>query len=105
MTITSFEKRVEILSDISIKLKNNPEAQEFIENYDIGLPLATAIRFDFATPTPKGIEVINETFQALMDGLDNEDVGFDNMDEVLDGGVPIKPELSEEDWEEMGEDE
>ena len=80
---TPFSNRCEILGDLWVAYKGDPEFEDFITYNDLGLPLAYAIATDIVTPTPKAEMFINETFDLLLSGLDLVDEGFDSLDDIL----------------------
>ena len=87
-TSTPFSKRCEILGDLWIGYKGDPELSDFIEYNDLGLPLAYALSADIVTATPKAEMFINETFELLLSTFSLTDDGFDSLDDVLALGEP-----------------
>ena len=81
---TPTEKQVEILSDLWLNFRSEPDFQDFIEYNDLGLPLAYAINAKIVPLTEKAEGFVNETFALLLAGLDvEEDTGFDSLDDIL----------------------
>ena len=83
MTNTPFSKQVEILNDLYMDYGD--EYSDFIEDNDIGVPLAVFITQGCATATPKGIEMITESFDSLCENLDIDNYGnYESLDYMLE---------------------
>ena len=99
---TPFEKRAEILSEVWMDHRNDADFEDFVRYNDLGLPMAYATHADMAEITPLGIEVINETFDMLLEAAGHEkDTGFDTIYEILDAATPI---ITEEYVESISDD-
>ena len=86
MSETSFETRCDILSDLWIEYKEEPQFRDFISYNDLGLPLSFLISESLVTPNDKAIMMVNETFVLLLRSLEiEEDTGFDSLDDLLMG--------------------
>ena len=81
---TPFEARVAILADLWLNYRMDEEFSDFIQYNDMGLPMAYFIENDMVEPKPIAINFINETFDLLLAGLDVEDTGFQDLDDLLD---------------------
>lgn len=81
---TAFETRVSILADLWINYRQDEEFKDFIEYNDMGLPMAYFIDNDIVEPKPIGVQFINETFELLLAGLEVEDTGFQDLNDLLD---------------------
>jgi hypothetical protein len=84
---TPMKARAEILSDLWMNYRDDVEFQDFLEYNDLGLPLAYAIANGIVESTPITDRFIEESFALLLAGLDIEDTGFDNLDDLLAFGV------------------
>jgi hypothetical protein len=84
---TPMKARAEILSDLWMNYRDDVEFQDFLEYNDLGLPLAYAISNGIVESTPITDRFIEESFALLLAGLDIEDTGFDNLDDLLAFGV------------------
>lgn len=86
MSETSFETRCDILSDLWIEYKEEPQFRDFVSYNDLGLPLAFLVSENLVTPNDKAIMMVNETFVLLLRSLEiEEDTGFDSLDDLLMG--------------------
>lgn len=86
--MTPFSKRAEILGELWIKYKSDPEFTDFIFYNDLGLPLAYSLSTEIINNTPKVEMFVNETWDILMSAMDFEDIGFETLDEILDSSIP-----------------
>ena len=82
-TSTTYSNKVAILADLWLNYKSDENFADFIEYNDIGLPLAYAIDNDIVKTTELAEGFVNETFTLLLAGLEIEDTGYDNLDELL----------------------
>lgn len=82
---TTFENKCNILGELWIDYRDEEDLSEFIAYNDLGLPLAFSIAEDLVKPTPRAIEMINETFAMLLLSLEVEDNGFETLDELMVG--------------------
>ena len=80
---TTLEARCDILGELWVGYKGDPEFEDFISYNDLGLPLAYAISTEIVKSTPKAEMFINETFDLLLSGLGKEDDGFDSLDDLI----------------------
>lgn len=82
-TSTPYSNRCDILAELWVTYKGDPEFQDFFEYNDLGLPIAYAIATQIVEATPKSEIFVNETFDLLMSGLEIEDTGFDSLADLL----------------------
>jgi hypothetical protein len=80
---TPFEIRCEILGDVWLDYKGNPEFEEFVSYNDLGLPLAFGISTQIVTATPKAELFINESFDMFLATIGKTDEGYDSLDDVF----------------------
>ena len=80
---TPFETRCEILADVWLDYKGQPQFEEFISYNDLGLPLAFGIATQIVTATPKAELFVNETFDMFLATIGKTDEGFISLDDVL----------------------
>ena len=86
MNETTFEKKCEILADLWLEYKTDETFEDFIAYNDLGLPLAYCLANGIITPagiTESAKSFVNEAFALLLDALDMEDEGFENLDQIL----------------------
>jgi hypothetical protein len=86
MNKTTFDKKCEILADLWLEYKDDETFEDFIGYNDLGLPLAYCLANGIittagVTETAKGF--VNEAFELLLTGLEMEDEGFENLDQLL----------------------
>lgn len=84
MSVTSFTNKCEILAELWLEYKSDPDFADFIQYNDLGLPLAYAIATDIVAVTPKAEVFISETFEVLLISLGKADTDFESLDELLD---------------------
>lgn len=82
-TSTTYSNKVAILADLWLNYRDDENFADFIEYNDLGLPLAYAIDNDIVKSTDLAEKFITETFELLLAGLEIEDTGFDNLDDIL----------------------
>lgn len=82
-TITHYSSKCEILADLWLSYRNDEEFQDFIEYNDLGMPLAYAIANNIVKSTEMAQSFIEETFDLFLASLEIEDVGFENLNDVL----------------------
>ena len=63
----------------------NPKFNEFFDYNDLGLPLAVAFENDLCTLNDKGMEVLNETYDLMLDeyGVD-KDKTYETLDDIIE---------------------
>jgi hypothetical protein len=87
MNNTPTDIRCQILSDLWLDYKHEPELSDFVQYNDIGLPLAFAVTSDIVELTPTVSKFIDETFDLLLSVLNiEEDTGFQDLSEVWGEG-------------------
>jgi hypothetical protein len=82
-TNTPLSNRTDILADLWIRHKDDPEFIDFVSYNDLGLPLAYALSHGIVNMTEQVEMFINETWDLLIGALNIEDTGFETLDEVL----------------------
>ena len=81
---TPFDTRCDILAEIWVNYKNDPQLEDFVTYNDLGLPIAYAISADIVTSSPKAEIFVNETFSLLLTAVGHEDdSGFDSLADVF----------------------
>jgi hypothetical protein len=95
---TTFEAKCDILAEVWVQYKHDPEWGDFVEYNDLGLPLAYAISTEIVTSTPKAQILVNETFVLLLSALGVEDDAFESFDDLMIAVAQV--ELDDEEDEE-----
>jgi hypothetical protein len=81
---TPYSNRAEILAELWMNYRIDPEFRDFIEYNDMGLPLSYFITENVVESTPIAENFINETFEILLKSLEIPDEGFDSLDDILE---------------------
>lgn len=82
--MTTFESKAQILGQLWIDYKHEDEWADFFEYNDMGLPLAFAFSEGIVNHTNTLEQYINETWFLFLEGLDTEDLGFEDIADLLD---------------------
>jgi hypothetical protein len=80
---TDYAKRSEILHHLWINYNDNEDFEEFIDLNDLGLPMAYFIHKGIVESTPMAEDLVNQSFQALLDMFEVEDKGFKSLQQIL----------------------
>jgi hypothetical protein len=86
---TTLDNKTQILAQLWLDYRDDEEFTDFIQYNDLGLPLAYAISTNIIKITPQAEKFINETFELLLAGLDVEDTGFEDLEELLEAGTGL----------------
>ena len=81
--MTTDENKIRILADFYIKYRDDEEMEDFFEYNDLGLPMAYLISEDLVSLKDKGNIYISETWALLLESLEIQDMGFENLEQVL----------------------
>lgn len=84
MPLTTFDNKALILGQLWLNYKSDDELADFFEYNDLGLPLAFAFAEGIVNHTPTLEQYINESWNLLIEGLDIEDTGFEDITDLLD---------------------
>jgi hypothetical protein len=82
---TTFENKCNILAELWLDYREDPEFEDFVSYNDLGLPLGFMIAEDIVTPNQRARDMIEETFVLLLATLEVEDTGFDTLDDLMLG--------------------
>jgi hypothetical protein len=88
MAQTTFSDKAQILSELWMDYRLDPDFKDFVEYNDLGLPLAYAIANGIVQSNEIADRFVEETFDLLLSGLGIEDTGFESLLDLLD----IEPE-------------
>ena len=76
--------KCDILSEIWYYHRDNEEFEDFLEMYDIGLPLAYFLREKICLPTKAGQTLIEDTYDALIEKFGvSDNYVFADLDELI----------------------
>jgi len=75
--------QAEILAELWVDYKKEPEFEDFVSFNDIGLPLAYAVAYGIVETTELAEKLIGETWNLLLEAYGLVDTGFDTLDEVF----------------------
>ena len=81
---TTFDNKALILGQLWINYKMEDEWIDFVEYNDLGLPLAFAFAEGIINQTPSLERYINETWDLLLEGMELDDIGFVDFQELVD---------------------
>jgi hypothetical protein len=82
-TTTDLASKIDILNDIWINYSEEEGFQDFIEMNDLGLPLAHLISNGIVESTTLAEELVNQSFNDLMELFEIDDSGFKKFEEIL----------------------
>jgi hypothetical protein len=84
MIVTDFRNVCEILGKLYSVYKDDEEFKDFIEFNDLGLPLAYFVAENLCEVADDGARYITETWALFLAGLNLDDTGFSDLDEVFE---------------------
>ncbi len=76
-------KKYEILADIFINYHDEERLTDYISYFDLGLPLAYAANEQIVILTADAEKLIEDAWRGLLDALEIQDTGFDDIDQML----------------------
>jgi len=82
--MTDFTNVCNILGKLYSLYKEDEEFKDFIEFNDLGLPLAYFVAENLCEVSDDGSRYITETWTLFLAGLNLEDTGFSDLDEVFE---------------------
>ena len=82
--MTDFSNICDILGELYSQYREDDEFKDFITFNDLGIPIAYMIRESLVTPSKDGSRYIMQTWDLFLKGLSLEDIGFTDLDSVLD---------------------
>ena len=82
-TTTPFSNKCQILGELWLRYRTEPEFEDFLEYNDLGLPIAYAIANDIVRSTEMAEKFVDESFDLLLASLQVEDEDWENLDELL----------------------
>jgi len=85
MSTTTFDSKAFILKQVWMRHKNVDELTDFFAYNDLGVPLAYAYAEGIVNHSPTLEKCVNETFDQLLEALNLEDSGFEDVQDLYDG--------------------
>lgn len=89
---TTFDNKCEILADIWLDYREDPDFEDYIKYNDLALPLAWAKSRNVVAKTDKLESFVNEGFALLLDLLSVEDDNYQSLDDLLAGAADNLPD-------------
>lgn len=90
MAGTPLTTKTEILAELWLNYRDDPEFTDFVEYNDLGLPLAYAILQGIVNTSVSAESFIEETFNLLLAALDiPEDLGYNDLYDLLGGELDV----------------
>ena len=84
MPTTTFDNKALILGQVWMQHKSDNEMADFFAYNDIGVPLAFAFAEGIVNHTPTLEQYVNESFDLLLEAIDIEDTGFEDLQDLWD---------------------
>jgi hypothetical protein len=81
---TDFRSKAEILAELWMDYRDDEGFKDFIEYNDLGLPLAYAVANGIVDSNEMVERFIDETFRVLLAATGVEDLGYDNLQDLLE---------------------
>jgi hypothetical protein len=81
---TDFRTKAEILAELWMDYRDDEGFKDFIEYNDLGLPLAYAVANGIVDSNEMVERFIDETFRVLLAATGVEDLGYDNLQDLLE---------------------
>ena len=82
---TTFKNKCYILQQLWMEYRDDTNFVDFIEFNDVALPLAFMIDSKIIVElTPEARNYIDSTFAYLLEALEIEDTGYEELDDMLD---------------------
>ena len=82
-TTTEIASKCDILTDIWINHSDDEQFEDFIEFNDLGLPMAYFISRGIVEMTPMAQELVDNSFDDLLELFDVEDTGFTSLKDFI----------------------
>jgi hypothetical protein len=82
-TNTDYSKKCEVLAKFWSEHKDNPHLADLVNYNNVGFPLAYMQEHGLCVPTENGVGYINETFDMLVEIVEDADEGFELISNFL----------------------
>jgi hypothetical protein len=80
---TKFENKANILSELWMKYRSDPELDDFFSYNDIGAPLGFLVSEKLVVPTDMAKSMVNETFDLLLAAFGLTDEGYESLNDIF----------------------
>jgi hypothetical protein len=80
--LTNFKTKCDILSEVWLEYKGNPDFDSFLNENEIGLSLAFNISTLLVISTPKAEPFVNDVFEKFLELIGKTDTGYNSLDEI-----------------------
>ena len=81
---TNYDSKVQILAETWVSHRDDSDLAEVFEYADLGFPIAYAINSKLVISTKEAQKLVDETFAALLEALEIEDSGFDDINDLVE---------------------
>lgn len=93
MNETTFIDKCNILSELWMDYREDPNFKDFIDYNDLGLPLAYSISNNIVNETDEARKFVEEAFDLLLASLEiEEDAGYETLDDIFVDGMDLDEE-------------
>lgn len=82
--MTEFYNKALVLAELYERFKDEDIFKDYMNQYDIGVPLAWMINQGICMPSDEGMMYVSDAFEYLLIWWDVKDTGFANLDEVIE---------------------
>ena len=94
---TTLENKIDLMTTISAIQGDSEFFRELLGGYNVGFPLAFMAEWDYVDSlSDKGVEAIEETWLALLELLEVEDIGYTDYTQLLGHSEKHKKYLEED---------
>ena len=81
----NFDNKVNILSELWMGYRFEPEFSDFVDYNDLGLPLSFLVSEQLVKPTERAKAMVEESYSLLLAALEKPDGDYESLDDLLVG--------------------
>ena len=81
----NFDNKVNILSELWMGYRFEPEFSDFVDYNDLGLPLSFLVSEQLVKPTERARAMVEESYSLLLAALEKPDGDYESLDDLLVG--------------------